>query len=369
MGFEAIAVTIAMYCLIQFYVQLKEDIADHKPLLKVAAIKLVIFLSFWQSIVISFLTSAGVLKSGPRFATPDIKIGIPSMLLCVEMAAFSIFHLWAFSWLPYRIGSKLNQAESVPGHSPSSADYKGGFLGVKAIMEAFNPWDLFKAVGRSVRWLFVGRKRRMQDPSYQQGSSENGGAIGLANTNAAEPDTAYRPFAKAGHMGDEGDKLLHNAQSNPGAGPPPAYYSNDNPYDKYPNAGDIGVARSDYDEDDAHGPVRYPAPSTQTSGQGPTLAPSRQSFHRPGRSPDPFIASPGDTFREEQPPVPYGPHDAYRGRDQGRYQAGDERRDERAGAAVPYPDQRQNNPHQQNRISMPYALDEMREGRGGSRMR
>lgn len=39
-----------MYCLIQFYIQLKGDLSEHRPLLKIAAIKLVIFLSFWQTV-------------------------------------------------------------------------------------------------------------------------------------------------------------------------------------------------------------------------------------------------------------------------------------------------------------------------------
>lgn len=39
-----------MYCLIQFYVQVKDDIKEHSPFLKILSIKLVIFLSFWQSV-------------------------------------------------------------------------------------------------------------------------------------------------------------------------------------------------------------------------------------------------------------------------------------------------------------------------------
>src|ERR1700677_2803427 len=81
MVIEAVAVTIAMYCLIQFYLQIKDEIRQHKPLLKIAAIKLVIFLSFWQSLLISFLTSAGAIKANKKIQTPDIKVGIPAMLL------------------------------------------------------------------------------------------------------------------------------------------------------------------------------------------------------------------------------------------------------------------------------------------------
>lgn len=46
----AICVAIAMYCLIQFHIQLREDLAEHSPFLKLLSIKLVIFLSFWQTV-------------------------------------------------------------------------------------------------------------------------------------------------------------------------------------------------------------------------------------------------------------------------------------------------------------------------------
>lgn len=50
MVIEVVSVTIAMYCLIQFYIQLKEDLGPYAPFLKILAIKLVIFLSFWQEV-------------------------------------------------------------------------------------------------------------------------------------------------------------------------------------------------------------------------------------------------------------------------------------------------------------------------------
>jgi len=166
MVIEGVAVTVTMYCIIQFYIQIKADIAQHKPILKVLAIKLVIFLSFWQTILISFLTSSGAIAASPKIQTPDIKVGIPSMLLCIEMALFAVFHLWSFSYRPYVIGSK--QYQDVYGHLKESEPpkYHGGPLGVKAIFDAFNPWDLIKATARSAKWLFRDRKYRTQDPSY-----------------------------------------------------------------------------------------------------------------------------------------------------------------------------------------------------------
>lgn len=50
LAFESLAVTIAMFFVVQFYIQLKEDLSEHKPFMKVLSIKLVIFFSFWQTV-------------------------------------------------------------------------------------------------------------------------------------------------------------------------------------------------------------------------------------------------------------------------------------------------------------------------------
>src|ERR1700731_4731388 len=71
-----------MYCVIQFYPQLRKPLQPHNPLLKVLAIKLVIFLSFWQTFLISLLTSTfDILKATSTVAYPDIKVGVPSPIL------------------------------------------------------------------------------------------------------------------------------------------------------------------------------------------------------------------------------------------------------------------------------------------------
>ena len=91
------------------------------------------------------------------------------MLVCIEMACFSIMHLWAYPWKEYDIHrSRILAAEGGPGlHYDGPQAYKGGRLGFRAYMDAFNPWDLVKAVARSFRWLLVGRKHRENDISYK----------------------------------------------------------------------------------------------------------------------------------------------------------------------------------------------------------
>ncbi|KAK5944818.1 hypothetical protein PMZ80_002019 [Knufia obscura] len=214
MVIEGVAVTITMYCIIQFYVQIRADISQHKPILKVLAIKLVIFLSFWQTILISFLTSSGAIHASNKIQTPDIKVGIPSMLLCIEMALFSIFHLWSFSYRPYVIGSKQHQ--DTYGHlkETETPRYHGGPLGIKALFDAFNPWDLIKATGRSAKWLFRDRKHRTQDASYITVADVDGQAQKMS---VFEASTAYTGAVGAKIPArpvnpEEGSGLLYAAQ-------------------------------------------------------------------------------------------------------------------------------------------------------------
>lgn len=44
------SVTGAMYCQVQFYMQLKDSLMEHKPFRKITAVKLLILLSFWQTV-------------------------------------------------------------------------------------------------------------------------------------------------------------------------------------------------------------------------------------------------------------------------------------------------------------------------------
>ena len=294
MGIEAVAVTIAMYCIIQFYVQLRKDIAQHKPLLKVLAIKLVIFLSFWQTIAISLLTSSGAIKPSAKFQTPDIKVGIPSFLLCIEMAFFSFFHLFAFSYKDYTVNSKVYQQEMAAGDA-SPPQYQGGFLGWRAMADAANPWDMIKAVARAGRWLFVGRKKRMLDSSYAVSRTDTDDTMGrdptaYSNTklNPLNGSTAYagaKPGSRAGKTGgyslEEDRQPLVHGQPTPFSDAPPG--RDVSPYRpagmEATESADIGIAASQYEGYDdwqagrpgGQGPpaIHIRAPSGQEGGVVP----------------------------------------------------------------------------------------------------
>jgi Organic solute transporter Ostalpha len=175
--------------------------------------------------VISFLSSAGAIKVSDKLANQDIQIGLPNLLLCIEMAIFAVLHFFAFPWKPYLL--KNQQASDDPQYINGQVAYQGGPLGVKAFIESFNPWDLVKATGRGFRWLFVGYRKRTTDPSYM---NQDDGAFSLKPSDddaqplgsnvAAYPgpaglNTAYHPANQYDTSGEEDQNLLSHAQDNP----------------------------------------------------------------------------------------------------------------------------------------------------------
>ncbi|KAI1650802.1 DUF300-domain-containing protein [Daldinia loculata] len=318
-GIECIAVTIAMYCLIQFYIQLREPLSEHRPFLKVLAIKLVIFLSFWQTIAISLGTSTlHIVNPNAVLSYPDLKVGIPSLMLCVEMALFSILHIWAFPYTPYLESAKTTYypvSDPSQGASPRENEHgvkMGGFMGLKAFVDALNPWDIVKAFGRGMRWLFVGVKHRREDPSYQAKSGDidtsypmkpyGAGRPGVKSTENLPIATEFRRNTFGVQPGDpvpeESAGLITHAQPNPAnpsrRQPDPYTEPGQAQFYDYPNApagyagyasyddvrGDLGAAnaRYEYDPNEAYGsqggstagwnePQGRPGPGSRTSTQ------------------------------------------------------------------------------------------------------
>ncbi|KAI0358078.1 DUF300-domain-containing protein [Trametes cingulata] len=97
----SISVSIAMYCLIQLYMAVKVELAPQKPLLKLFAIKAVVFLTFWQATFLSVLTLFGVVKDTQYMTADNINIGIGAIAETFEMACFALLHIKAFSYKPY----------------------------------------------------------------------------------------------------------------------------------------------------------------------------------------------------------------------------------------------------------------------------
>jgi hypothetical protein len=79
--------TVALIALYYFYLAVRDQITAYSPFKKFAAVKVVVFLTYWQSfIVMSFPTN-----------TPEKLVRLDDFVLCVEMVLFALLHLYAFS--------------------------------------------------------------------------------------------------------------------------------------------------------------------------------------------------------------------------------------------------------------------------------
>ncbi|KAG8794056.1 hypothetical protein FRC17_008341, partial [Serendipita sp. 399] len=107
----SISVSIAMYCLIQFYLSIAEEIKQHRPLLQLFSVKAIIFLMFWQSAFLSVLHSLNVIKDTKYMSAEDINVGFAALLQTFEMMLFAFLHVRCFSYIPYR---KERRSQQTP---------------------------------------------------------------------------------------------------------------------------------------------------------------------------------------------------------------------------------------------------------------
>jgi len=275
-------------------------------------------------------------------------------MLCIEMAGFSIMHLFAYPWKPYSIKHSYNNPLNEPGtgYSGGIPKYQGGPFGIKAIIDAFNPWDIIKASARGFRWLFVGYRHRLDDSSYQPAKlSGNTGYTGPSFAGNNEAATELNSHANPGrsrtdthgpyHAEDDRAGLLRNPQHPSDTAPYRAYE-----HDEYAHSEDldsslrtpshppravspsIGVAvtgdmkPSDYDEYEETGyhpgmgpPPGSGIPTGLSGGVHPAYRPGGQASSTQGErynSSSPWAAPYPQSLHEGQGPSPvqrpYDPH-------------------------------------------------------------
>ena len=90
----------ALYNLVLFYQATKDKLKAINPLRKFLCIKLVVFFTFWQEVLIALLVHAGAIDSA-RFMLADwtnteLANGVDNFVICFEMLIFSIAHIFVF---------------------------------------------------------------------------------------------------------------------------------------------------------------------------------------------------------------------------------------------------------------------------------
>lgn len=104
------SVTLSLYCLAMFWKILWNDLKPFKPVGKFLCVKLIIFASYWQGVILAILNFTGLLPGSSNDQKHNTNIGvyIQNALLCVELVAFSIGHWYSFSYRPFTISEIPN---------------------------------------------------------------------------------------------------------------------------------------------------------------------------------------------------------------------------------------------------------------------
>uniref|UniRef100_A0A3B1JUG8 Transmembrane protein 184B n=1 Tax=Astyanax mexicanus TaxID=7994 RepID=A0A3B1JUG8_ASTMX len=97
-----ISVSLSLYTLFLFYFATRELLVPYSPVLKFFMVKSVIFLSFWQGMLLAILEKCGAI---PKIESPDVKVGegtvaagYQNFIICIEMffAAVALRHAFTY---------------------------------------------------------------------------------------------------------------------------------------------------------------------------------------------------------------------------------------------------------------------------------
>jgi hypothetical protein len=175
---------------------------EHKPLTKLVAFKMVIGLVFlenvrWSSavmfdthnsntlqIIFMILHSTDALKETSKLSYADVYIGIPTMIICIQMVPFAFFFNYAYSTKPYRMGGSSARhdnsqeyhavEETEVGRTYRSRTYQGGPLGIYAWLAFCNVLEFFREITSTYRMFREGRMKlvgsTMSQESYRMQS-------------------------------------------------------------------------------------------------------------------------------------------------------------------------------------------------------
>lgn len=158
---DNICVTIALYVIVLFEQAASELLHPYRPLLKFLSIKIVIFLAFWQSVIISGMVSFGWIPSVNCWSVGDVAIGLQNFLICFEMFFISLMHISAYPYELYRVRALTN--------APIQSRMDGTSV-LKNMVNMFNQADLIEDAVESL--AIKKKKKKEADNSLFKAESE-----------------------------------------------------------------------------------------------------------------------------------------------------------------------------------------------------
>jgi len=158
-----------------------------------------------------------VIHPSSKITFADLTIALPATMLCVELAIVSILHMFAFSAKVYDI-RLIADVEAA---------YSGKFMGLGAIGEALNFWDIIKSSARSIRYMLSGHRKREMDISYEGHRYANDhGPVELGDIQTPDAFSSYgQDFEHGKGAGGSKWTTVEGYTGEPSSPPDPSPYS------------------------------------------------------------------------------------------------------------------------------------------------
>ena len=129
----------------------------HHPLTKLLAFKLIVGLVMLEKIIFLILQSTNVLHNNEALTYVDVIMGLPEMIICIQMVPLCFLVLYAYRTKPYEISNVSRTVTLRPQEyqvvdsdgdeetltSGFQKRYQGGWMGLHAWATYLNPLGLF----------------------------------------------------------------------------------------------------------------------------------------------------------------------------------------------------------------------------------
>ncbi|XP_063284988.1 transmembrane protein 184A isoform X1 [Pelobates fuscus] len=172
------SVSLALYALFLFYFATKDLLRPFEPVLKFLTIKAVIFLSFWQGMLLAILERCGVIPevqiiNNKTVGAGTVAAGCQNFIICIEMLFAAIALRYAFTCQVYREKKENSTAASVPPMQSISSGLKETISPHDIVQDAIHNFS--PAYQQYTQQSMQESERKAQDQNgHSSASSTNG---------------------------------------------------------------------------------------------------------------------------------------------------------------------------------------------------
>ncbi|XP_074057925.1 transmembrane protein 184A [Macrotis lagotis] len=172
------SVSLALYALFLFYFATSDLLRPFEPVLKFLTIKAVIFLSFWQGMLLAILEKCGVIPEvqiidGNEVRAGTVAAGYQNFIICIEMLFASVALRYAFTCQVYSEKKENSPVTVAPMQSISSG-----------LKETISPQDIVQDAIHNF------------SPTYQQYTQQSMQEVKIQGQNGNTTPTSHLPGGK-----------------------------------------------------------------------------------------------------------------------------------------------------------------------------